>query len=612
MGADDAPFVGRQAAPAQKRGGKSKADWSDDRPRTDSMEDTLMTRREAGQGQLRPRQGGSLAALAAAAAMLLLVPVAVVPAPVANGLVLWLDAGQGVTADGDGRVSAWSDLSGQGHHAAMPELSRQPLRVPGQLNGLPVVRFDGSDDLLSVSGQVLTSQQFSLFAVVNDTIGPGTPGGFREVLSNWTYCCNGTMSVFFGTVGSSPVRIRLTDDFGGASDPVNNRGVSEIADPWKHFIFTGIAGAYDAYVYQGSTLRASKGSPISERNLSVPYVIGSQGEHPEYWSGDIVEILVYDRELSGVERQQNWDYLQAKYFAPPALSSLELSKSAVSGCKTVTGTVTLPSAAPPEGVVVLLSDSLASASTPATLKILAGATSKTFTVKTLPVETEETGTVSATLGSTTLSQPLTVRPMGLTSVTLTPTTVVGSQPVTGKATLECNAGPGPITVDLSSNNPGIAYPISTNVVVPQGLKSGYFDVTTNAVLTKSYATIAGTANGITKSKKLTVSVAAAVSPTSLKFGSVTVGTTSAPLTTTLTNKGAAPLSVNSITLTGTAASWFAQTKDCPASLAPGATCTVSVTFKPISAASKSAKLSIATSATATPLSVSLSGTGVLP
>jgi hypothetical protein len=294
------------------------------------------------------------------------------------------------------------------------------------------------------------------------------------------------------------------------------------------------------------------------------------------------------------------------------LQSLTLGTAEVAGCKSLTAKVTLSGPAPPEGVVITLSDTMVAASTPATLKLLSGATTKKFTIKTTPVSVEEAGLVSATLGSETLSQPLTVRPMGLHSVTLTPTSVIGSQPVSGMAKLECNAGPGPITVDLSSNNAVVADPVAASLVVPQGLRSANFDVATNAVQTKSYATIAGTANGITKSKKLTVNVAAAVSPTSLKFGSVSVGQSSATLNATLTNRGTVPFSVNSISLTGTAASWFAQTNNCPASLEPGVACTVSVTFKPISAASKSAKLSIATGATATPLSVSLSGTGVLP
>jgi len=126
---------------------------------------------------------------------------------------------------------------------------------------------------------------------------------------------------------------------------------------------------------------------------------------------------------------------------------------------------------------------------------------------------------------------------------------------------------------------------------------------------KSFATISGTANGVTKSKKLTVNVAAAVSPTSLKFGSVAVGTTRV-LNATLTNKGTAAFAVSSISPTGSNATLYSQTNNCPTDLAAGASCTIAVSFNPTVAGSKSAKLSIATSASSTPLSVSLSGTGI--
>jgi len=55
-------------------------------------------------------------------------------------------------------------------------------------------------------------------------------------------------------------------------------------------------------------------------------------------------------------------------------------------------------------------------------------------------------------------------------LTLTPITVVGSQPVAGSAKLECKAGPGPLTVDLGSNAPAVALPVAANVVLPQGLQ----------------------------------------------------------------------------------------------------------------------------------------------
>lgn len=293
------------------------------------------------------------------------------------------------------------------------------------------------------------------------------------------------------------------------------------------------------------------------------------------------------------------------------LSSLTLNSATVAGCKSVTGRVTLPAPAPAGGVVVTLGDTLASASTPATLKILEGATSKTFLVKTTPVAASQSGEVTATLGSATLSEDLTVRPIGMSSVSLSPISVVGSQPVAGTAKLECKAAPGAITVDLASSNPSAASPVAASISVPQGVQSVPFDVRTTPVLSQTTATISGTANGVTKSKKLTVKVAASVSPTSLRFGNVSLGTTSAPLTTTLSNRGAVPYSVTGISLAGTSAKYFAQTNNCPATLAAGASCTIDVTFAPTVAGSKSAQLRIATSAKSTALSVTLSGTGVL-
>jgi len=152
--------------------------------------------------------------------------------------------------------------------------------------------------------------------------------------------------------------------------------------------------------------------------------------------------------------------------------------------------------------------------------------------------------------------------------------------------------------------------VTTSIVVPQSLKSQTFAVATNPVLAKSSAMITGEASTTTKSRRLNVVPAAAVSPTRLAFGSVAVGQTSGAMVATLRNDGVVSFAVNSISLTGSYASWYSQTNNCPANLAAGASCTISVRFRPQAALSKSAKLSIATSATTTPLSVSLSGTGI--
>ena len=293
----------------------------------------------------------------------------------------------------------------------------------------------------------------------------------------------------------------------------------------------------------------------------------------------------------------------------PTLSSLSLNKSIVAGCQSVIGRVQLANPAPAGGRIVSLSDTLLHATTPASVTVPGGATTITFTITTTPVTTLESGTITANFGGTLRTRNLSVRRIGMLSVVLDRTTVVGTNTAAATAKLECKAAPGPITVDLASTNAAIANPVAASVVVPQGLQSVPFDVATSKVLNKETASISGTANGIKKSRTLTVTPASFVSPSSLTFGTVPVGATGGPRTATLTNKGKMSFSVGSIGITGTHPASFAMTENCPPILAAGASCSINVRFKPTVATSRSATLSIATSARAVPLRVLLSGTG---
>ncbi len=96
-----------------------------------------------------------------------------------------------------------------------------------------------------------------------------------------------------------------------------------------------------------------------------------------------------------------------------------------------------------------------------------------------------------------------------------------------------------------------------------------------------------------------------LTPNSLTFGYLLVGQTASAQTVTLTNPaGSAPLSIGSIETS----SGYTETNNCGSTLAGGASCTISVTFTPTAAGTFSGSLAIATSASSTPLGVSLSGT----
>lgn len=125
------------------------------------------------------------------------------------------------------------------------------------------------------------------------------------------------------------------------------------------------------------------------------------------------------------------------------------------------------------------------------------------------------------------------------------------------------------------------------------------------------------APAVSKTVELTgtgVAPSTAVSTTTLTFADRSINTVSPAKTVTVTNKGTAPLFITGITLGGTNAGQFTKTTTCPingAGLAPGATCTASVTFKPTTVGAKSALLGINVAAPASSKSVTLSGVGML-
>ena len=99
--------------------------------------------------------------------------------------------------------------------------------------------------------------------------------------------------------------------------------------------------------------------------------------------------------------------------------------------------------------------------------------------------------------------------------------------------------------------------------------------------------------------------AVAVSPWALQFGSQDGGTTSAPQTAILRNMGSSALSIASITVGGD----FAETDDCGATVAAASSCTLSITFSPTAAGTRSGTLTISDDAQGSPHSVALNGEG---
>lgn len=127
-----------------------------------------------------------------------------------------------------------------------------------------------------------------------------------------------------------------------------------------------------------------------------------------------------------------------------------------------------------------------------------------------------------------------------------------------------------------------------------GSFTGVVTITDNA--SNSPQTIALSGNGVT---------GVSVSPTKLTFPTTNIGTTSAPMTSTLANNDTTILTINSISITGP----FAQTNNCGSSLGAATKCTISVTYTPTATGTQTGVVTVTDSASNSPQKINLTGTG---
>jgi hypothetical protein len=119
-----------------------------------------------------------------------------------------------------------------------------------------------------------------------------------------------------------------------------------------------------------------------------------------------------------------------------------------------------------------------------------------------------------------------------------------------------------------------------------GARSAVMTILDDTITGSNFVQLNGTGLGPAK---------ATLTPTTEAFNPETVNVASGPRIITLANTGGVAMTISSYTFTGANPADFTQTHTCGATLNGGATCTISVIFKPAAIGAKSATLSVVTS-----------------
>lgn len=189
------------------------------------------------------------------------------------------------------------------------------------------------------------------------------------------------------------------------------------------------------------------------------------------------------------------------------------------------------------------------------------------------------------VGTTSAAIPVTIASTGSTDLTVTGATASGDFAADGSGCTAQPIAPGQACVILVAFSP-----------TATGSRSGTLTIKSNAPSSPDTVALSGTG----------LAPVITVTPGTLKFGAVLVGSTSAAQDVTVGNAGDSPLTVKSATASGP----FAVSDDAcsgAGAIAPGGTCQIAVVFAPSDSGAASGSLTISSDGgTAT---VALSGTG---
>ena len=335
------------------------------------------------------------------------------------------------------------------------------------------------------------------------------------------------------------------------------------------------------------------------------------------------------------------------YTAPttPAAGDLTVTIIAASVTNTsasASATVTVP------GITVAVTPSTATVPAGTTAQLTATVTNDSANqgvTWTVSCSAAPCGTVSPTAtasgAATTYTAP-TTPPAGNLTVTLTATSVTntsasGSAIVTVPAitvSVDPSSALLPVsitqqftaTVKYDSTNKGVTWTLTQGgtgcspgcgSVTPSSTASGSPTTYTAPAAVPVNPTVTLTATSVadtTKSAAATITVTVGtvkLVPASLDFGCVKALPVhnSKSMMTTLTNTGSMTLSITGITITGTNPGDFSQTNTCTTSVGAGNSCTITVTFRPLTTGPLSADVSISDSSAGSPQQVTMSGFG---
>ncbi|MDA0902033.1 MAG: hypothetical protein O3B09_01305 [Proteobacteria bacterium] len=227
-----------------------------------------------------------------------------------KGLTLWLettsqesfDKAQNIEGT---QIATWYDINPQSidKNDATAASTQRPLYISDAINGLPALRFDDVNDFFTVANESnFDFSNLTIFAVVRiEAFTASWQAIVAKGDSAWRLQRDATASrIEFAATSTVSFNVIFPSE-----------EESLIGNPT---ILSAIQGVSSKSIYRDGLLKKSQVSTgtMNTNNYSVTIGANAQQAGREF-SGDIAEVIIYNRELNDDEREDVESYLSQKW-----------------------------------------------------------------------------------------------------------------------------------------------------------------------------------------------------------------------------------------------------------------------------------------------------------
>ncbi|MCE3255907.1 MAG: hypothetical protein K0R25_1401 [Rickettsiaceae bacterium] len=233
--------------------------------------------------------------------------------PVASidALVLWMEPTLERSFDSSerlaGPISRWNDINPQskdGYNASQTTTNRKPTYTESAINGLPALKFDGTDWMRMIISSV-TSDRLEVFVVANRTASAPLTSSVVFYKTGSTADFNNLESLVVAYENANNDRLQ-SQRIAGLSRKLPGPGTNI-----PYIFSTSFDGTNNIAYYNGTALNTT----ASSGNFGFDNILIGARWSPEnsMYIGYIAELIVFDRNLTVTERKDVTKYLSDKW-----------------------------------------------------------------------------------------------------------------------------------------------------------------------------------------------------------------------------------------------------------------------------------------------------------